>query len=103
STSNAGSNFGHGAYASGGCVESNLFHNSSAIRGAKGWSKIKNSRKIEIGFVSHVIASFTKTIIAEIAVLKRMPSKSSVTFLMQACSVFICAGVAAASLMFEAT
>ncbi len=42
-----------------------------------------------------VIASLMKTIIAEIAVLKRSPSRSSVTFLMHACSVFNCAGVAA--------
>ena len=53
------------------------------------------------GFVSQVIASFTKTIMAEIAVLKRIPSRSSVTFLMQACSVFNCAGVAAMPLMAE--
>ncbi len=74
-------------------------HNSSARCGANGWSKIKKSRNTETGFVSQVIASFTKTIIAEIAVLKRIPSRSSVTFLMQACSVFNCAGVAATSLM----
>jgi hypothetical protein len=67
--------------------------------GAKGASKIKNSRKTETGFVSHVIASFTKTIIAEMAVLKRIPSRSSVTFLMQAWSVLSCAGVAVMSLI----
>ena len=54
---------------------------------------------LDIEFYSQVIASFTKTIIAEIAVLKRIPSRSSVTFLMHACSVFNCAGVAATSLM----
>ena len=67
--------------------------------GAKGASKIRKSRNTETGFVSHVIASFTKTIIAEIAVLKRMPSRSSVTFLMQACSVLSCAGVGGTSLI----
>ena len=61
--------------------------------GANGASKIKNSRNTETGFVSHVIASLTKTIIAEMAVLKRIPSSSPVTFLMQACSVLSCAGV----------
>ena len=67
--------------------------------GANGASKIKNSRNTETGFVSHVIASFTKTIIAEMAVLKRIPSRSSVTFLMQACSVLSCAGVGGVSLI----
>ena len=39
------------------------------------------------------MASFTNTISAEIAVLNRIPSKSSVTFLMHVCSVLSCAGV----------
>ena len=46
------------------------------------------------GLVSQVMASLTNTISAEMAVLKRMPSRSSVTFLMQACSALSCAGSA---------
>ena len=61
--------------------------------GENGASKIRKSRKTETGFVSHVIASFTKTIIAEMAVLKRIPSRSSVTFLMHVCNVLSWAGV----------
>ena len=46
------------------------------------------------GLVSQVMASLTKIISAEMAVLKRKPSRSSVTFLMQAWSVLSWAGVA---------
>jgi hypothetical protein len=67
--------------------------------GAKGCTRIKNSRSTAAGLVSHVIASFTNTIIAEMAVLKRSPSRSSVTFLMQVCSALSCSFVASASLM----
>src|SRR6267378_6359604 len=104
STSNAGSNFGHGAYANAEMPDVSLSPsacpdpigdgeragvrgtldfgpwtldifspNSSARCGANGCNKIKNSRKTEIGLASQVIASFTKTINAEIAVLKRIP------------------------------
>src|ERR1039458_4846452 len=48
-----------------GCSMFSLSHNSSARCGAKGASKTKKSRKTETGFVSHVIASFTKTFIHE--------------------------------------
>ena len=47
------------------------------------------------GFVGHAMASLTNIIIAEMAVLRRMASKSSVTFLMQVWSVLSWAGGAA--------
>jgi len=47
----------------------------------------KLAEPTEFGLVSQVMASFTKIISAEMAVLNRSPSKSSVTFLIQAWSV----------------
>src|SRR5690349_87794 len=76
-----------------------LDHNSSARCGAKGCSNIKKSRNTERGLISHVIASVTNTMSAEMAVLKRRLSRSSVTFLMHACSALSCAGDGSASLM----
>ena len=61
--------------------------------GANGWSRIRKSRRTETGLVSQVIASLMKTIRAEMAVLKRRPSRSSVTFLMQAWSALSWAAV----------
>ena len=53
----------------------------------------------QTGLVSQVIASLMKTIRAEMAVLKRRPSRSSVTFLMQAWSALSWAAVGWVSLM----
>src|SRR5512140_2099392 len=97
STRNAGLKSGHGAYPRVDlgvpALELSFDQSSSAKCGANGWRRIRKLFKADAGLVSQVMASLIKTINAEMAVLNRRPSRSSVTFLIAACSALSCSGV----------
>jgi hypothetical protein len=102
STSSEGSKEGHVAYAFVSPLPSAL-HSSSERCGAYGDSNNTNGVKTCFGFVSHFVAVFTNSIIAEIAVLKRIPSVSSVTFFTHSLMAFSCSAVGSSSVILSAS
>mmetsp|Transcript_19399 Transcript_19399/g.65938 ORF Transcript_19399/g.65938 Transcript_19399/m.65938 type:complete len:344 (+) Transcript_19399:1132-2163(+) len=97
-----GSNSGHGAYVSDSALPI-LSHSSSARCGAYGASSSTKGSSAARGRFSHLVAAFTNSIIAEIPVLKRMFSTSSVTLPMHRCTSLSCSLVGSSSLTPRST
>mmetsp|Transcript_14672 Transcript_14672/g.62953 ORF Transcript_14672/g.62953 Transcript_14672/m.62953 type:complete len:258 (-) Transcript_14672:1835-2608(-) len=99
STSSDVSASGHASYALEPSWPS-MPHSSSERCGAYGPSSSTKGSSVFRGFSSHLVAALTNSIIAAMAVLKRMPSVSSVTFATHALIALSCSSEGSASVIF---